>query len=118
MGKKGEKKARVSDVITREYTINMHKRLLGQTFKRRAPRAISEVKKFATKAMGTTDVRIDQKLNKFLWSKGVKNVPYRVRVRIFRKRNDDEDAKEKLYSMCTLVEVDTFKGVGSSIVQE
>lgn len=30
MGKKGEKKARVSDVITREYTINMHKRLLGQ----------------------------------------------------------------------------------------
>jgi hypothetical protein len=80
-----------------------------------------------------------------LWSKGIKNVPYRVRVRIARKRNDDEDAKEKLYSLCTLVEVlpdsiaalhvfvtrfpswltdstlsqvDTFKGIGTSIVQD
>jgi large subunit ribosomal protein L31e len=119
MAKKGEKKAsRVNDIVTREYTINMHKRLMGQTFKTRAPRAISEVRKFAKKVMGTSDVRIDQKLNKYLWSKGIKNVPYRVRVRIARKRNDDEDAKEKLYSMCTLVDVDTFKGVGTNIVQE
>ena len=106
MAKKGEKKAsRVNDIVTREYTINMHKRLMGQKFKSRAPRAIGEVRKFAKKVMGTSDVRVDQKLNKYLWSKGIKNVPYRVRVRIARKRNDDEDAKEKLYSMCTLVEV-------------
>jgi len=76
-----------------------------RTFKTRAPRAINEVRKFAKKVMGTSDVRVDQKLNKYLWSKGIKNVPYRVRVRIARKRNDDEDAKEKLYSLCTLVEV-------------
>jgi|LauGreDrversion2_3_1035106.scaffolds.fasta_scaffold35805_1 large subunit ribosomal protein L31e len=106
MPKKGEKKAsRVNDIVTREYTINMHKRLMGQTFKTRAPRAVNEVRKFAKKVMGTSDVRVDQKLNKYLWSKGIKNVPYRVRVRIARKRNDDEDAKEKLYSLCTLVEV-------------
>jgi hypothetical protein len=66
---------------------------------------VAEVKKFALKAMGTSDVRIDQKLNKALWKTGIKNVPNRVRVRIARKRNDEEDAKEKLYSMCTLVEV-------------
>lgn len=31
MAKKGEKKAsRVNDIVTREYTINMHKRLMGQ----------------------------------------------------------------------------------------
>lgn len=77
----------------------------NRTFKTRAPRAINEVRKFAKKVMGTSDVRVDQKLNKYLWSKGIKNVPYRVRVRIARKRNDDEDAKEKLYSLCTLVEV-------------
>jgi len=77
----------------------------NRTFKTRAPRAITEVRKFAKKVMGTSDVRVDQKLNKYLWSKGIKNVPYRVRVRIARKRNDDEDAKEKLYSLCTLVEV-------------
>jgi hypothetical protein len=32
-------------------------------------------------------------------------VPTRVRVRIARKRNDDEDAKEELYSYVTVAEV-------------
>ena len=41
-------------------------------FKRRAPRAIKEVRKFAEKMMGTPDVRIDTRLNKHMWSKGVK----------------------------------------------
>ena len=59
-------------VVTREYTINLHKRLHGIGYKYRAPRAIKEVKKFAEKQMGTTDVRIDTRLNKHLWSQGVK----------------------------------------------
>ena len=41
-------------------------------FKRRAPRAIREIKKFAEKQMGTADVRVDTRLNKQIWSKGVK----------------------------------------------
>jgi large subunit ribosomal protein L31e len=41
------------DLITRECTIHLHKRLYGVTFKKRAPRAIREVKKFAVKQMGT-----------------------------------------------------------------
>merc|ERR1719191_1817326 len=44
--------------------------------------------------MSTDDVRIDTKLNKFLWSQGIKAVPGRVRVRLARKRNDDEEAAE------------------------
>ena len=32
--------------------------------KKRAPRAVSEIKKYASKAMSTKDVRIDTKLNK------------------------------------------------------
>jgi large subunit ribosomal protein L31e len=70
--------------VTREYTINLHKRLHGITFKKRAPRAVKEVKKFASKAMHTKDVRIDVTLNKQLWSRGIKNVPFRIRVRISR----------------------------------
>merc|ERR1740129_2325028 len=55
--------------------------------------------------MGTKDVRIDAKLNKYVWSKGIKNVPVRVRVRLSRKRNEDEEADEKLYTLAQLVEV-------------
>lgn len=44
----------------------------------------------------TKDVRVDAKLNKFIWSQGVRNIPVRVRVRLSRKRNEDEEAKEKV----------------------
>jgi large subunit ribosomal protein L31e len=41
-------------------------------FKNRAPRAIKEIRKFAEKQMGTQDVRIDTRVNKYIWSKGVR----------------------------------------------
>ncbi|XP_023236224.1 60S ribosomal protein L31-like [Centruroides sculpturatus] len=109
---KGEKKGKsaLSEVVTREYTIHVHKRLHGIGFKKRAPRAIKEIRKFAEKQMGTPDVRIDTRLNKFVWSKGVRNVPYRVRVRLSRKRNEDEDSPHKLYTLVTHVPVASFKG--------
>jgi large subunit ribosomal protein L31e len=106
------------DVVSRECTINLHKRLHGVTFKKRAPRAIREIKKFATQAMGTKDVRVDALLNKFLWSKGVRNVPYRVRVRLHRKRNEDEEADEKLYTHVTYVAVPAFKGLETVTVKD
>lgn len=62
------------------------------------------------------DVRVDPTLNKFLWSQGVKNVPKRIRVRVSRKRNEDEDASEKLYSVVSYVEVDSFKGLQNETV--
>ncbi|CAL9110776.1 unnamed protein product [Musa textilis] len=153
MVEKGNK-GRKEEVVTREYTINLHKRLhrwcsslsrftffflgslllpatcflysnlpllsLGSTFKKKAPKAIKEIKKFAQKAMGTTDVRVDVKLNKHIWSRGIRSVPRRVRVRIARKRNDEEDAKEELYSLVTVAEVppEGFKGLGTKVVDE
>merc|ERR1711937_1134051 len=95
------------ECVTREYTVNLHKRLHSSTFKKRAPRAVRAIRKFATEMMGTSDVRVHPQLNKAVWSKGVKNVPHRIRVRCERRRNDDEDAKEKLYTIVTHVMVDT-----------
>jgi large subunit ribosomal protein L31e len=46
-------KPKAPDVVTREYTIQMSKRLQGITFKKRAARAIREIKKFAFKEMKT-----------------------------------------------------------------
>jgi ribosomal protein L31E len=63
-------------------------------FKKRAPRAVKAIKAFVAKEMKTADVRIDASLNKFVWHKGIRNVPFRVRVRMERKRNEDEEAKE------------------------
>jgi large subunit ribosomal protein L31e len=116
----GKKVKAVADVVTREYTVHMRKLLHGIGFKKRAPRAVKEVKAFAKKMMGTDDVRVDTKLNKYLWSQGIKGVPGRVRVRLARKRNDDEEATEKLYTLCMHVPVERFqyKGLQTVTVEE
>ncbi|KAG6474369.1 hypothetical protein ZIOFF_068303 [Zingiber officinale] len=90
------------------------------TFKKMAPKAIKEIRKFAQKTMGTTDIRVDVKLNKHIWSRGIRSVPRRVRVRIARKRNDEEDAKEELYSLVTVAEIppEGLKGLGTKVVDE
>ncbi|EJT73897.1 50S ribosomal protein L31e [Gaeumannomyces tritici R3-111a-1] len=120
VGKKpaGKQRSAIADVVAREYTIHLHKRLHGVTFKDRAPKAIKEIKKFATLAMGTTDVRVDPQLNKKVWEGGVKGCPFRIRVRISRRRNDEEGAKEKLYSYVQAVNVKDPKGLHTVVVEE
>mmetsp|Transcript_117478 Transcript_117478/g.365904 ORF Transcript_117478/g.365904 Transcript_117478/m.365904 type:complete len:121 (-) Transcript_117478:83-445(-) len=104
--------------VTRDYTIHLHKVLHKMSFKKRAPRAIREIRKFAAKVMLTKDVRVDTKLNKFIWSKGIRNVPRRVRVRMSRKRNDDEEAKEKTFPLCQHVPVESFKNLQTEVVRD
>jgi ribosomal protein L31E len=41
----------LADVVTREYTIHLHKRVFGAAFKKRAPLAIKEIKAFTKTAM-------------------------------------------------------------------
>lgn len=116
---KGEKKRDRKpkpDLVTRDYTIHLSKRIHKVTFKKRSPRAIKEIRAFAQKAMGTKDVRIDANWNKHIWASGVRNPPTRVRVRLSRKRNEDEEAEEKLYTLAQLVEVSSFKGLQTEAV--
>ncbi|KAK8397904.1 hypothetical protein O3P69_004599 [Scylla paramamosain] len=117
---KGEKKSQsaIDKVVTREYTINMHKRLYGVSFKKRAPRAIKEIRKFAKKQMNTEDVRLDVRLNKHIWCRGIRNVPFRIRVRLSRRRNEDEDSTHPFYTLVTFVPVASFKGLGTENVDE
>merc|ERR1712170_79130 len=116
---KEKKGSTMGDVVTREYTINLHKRLHGIGFKYRAPRAVKEIKKFAEKQMGTKDVRIDTRLNKAIWSQGVRGVPFRMRIRLARLRNEDEGSIHKLYTLVTHVQVAKggFKGLQTENVE-
>merc|ERR1712037_143156 len=94
------------------------KMLHGIGFKYKAPRA-KEIKKFAEKQMGTKDVRIDTRLNKAIWAQGVRGVPFRMRVRLARLRNEDEDSVHKLYTLVTYVTIPKggFKGLQTENVE-
>jgi large subunit ribosomal protein L31e len=108
----------VPDLITREYTIHLHKHVHGRQFKKRAPSAVKAIRAFAVKAMSTSDVRIDPRLNKAVWGKGIRNVPRRVRVRLQRLRNDEEDAKEKLYTLVSFIPIKDFKGLQTEVISD
>merc|ERR1719506_695336 len=115
---KGERQRKAMEPATRDATINLHKKIFGVQMKKRAPRAVREIKAYAAKIMRTKDVRVDTKLNKFIFSQGVRNVMYRVRVRMARKRNDDEDAADQFYTLVQHVPCESFKGLQNETVQE
>ena len=47
----------------------------------------------------SSDVRIDTDLNKMIWCQGIRNPPNRIRVRLNRRRNDDEESDEQVGEM-------------------
>ncbi|BGP33449.1 60S ribosomal protein L31B [Rhodotorula toruloides] len=116
-----ERKTRsaLTDVVAREYTIHLHTKVHGKGFKHRAPSAVKAVRTFAQKAMGTKKVLLEPSVNAAIWGKGIKNVPHRLRVRLHRKRNDDESAKEdeKLYTLVSVVPTTNFKGLSTQVVE-
>ncbi|XP_047395974.1 60S ribosomal protein L31-like [Sciurus carolinensis] len=116
-GKKKKGGSAINEVVTREYTINIHKRIHGVGFKKLAPRsaapALKEIWKFAMKGMGTPDVCVDTRLNKAVWAKGIRNIPYHFCVRLSRKCNEDEDSPNKLYTLVTYIPVTMFKNLQS-----
>ncbi|KAI4544931.1 hypothetical protein MG293_005197 [Ovis ammon polii] len=117
-GKKKKDQSTINEMVIREYTINIHKHIHGVGFKKHAPRALKEIWKFAVKKMGTPDVHIDTRLNKAIWTKGIRNVAYQIHVPLFRKHNEDEDLPNKLYTLVTYKPVTTFKDLQTVSVVE
>jgi large subunit ribosomal protein L31e len=108
MGKKEnwklkKRQEKTLDAETRTTSFNLHKRLHKITFKRKAPRAVKEIKAFAKKTMFTDDVRIDPELNQELWRNGVRNVDKRIDIVMERKKNEeDEESQDKFYTLVKL----------------
>ena len=116
-----EPKERKPDNVTYECTIHLSKLLQNRTFNKRAPLAIKKIRNFASKMMKTKDNRIDASLNTYIWHRGVKGVPGRVRVRIQRKvaENPEGSSKRKnFYTVISNVAVASFKGLKTKTIQE
>lgn len=82
------------DTLARIYTINFSKAWLTPKHKR-TDRVINMIKEFAIKHMKSSQIKIDQELNRYIWEKGKTNPPRKVRVRIVR--DDDDQVIVSLY---------------------
>lgn len=79
-GEKGH--SAVNEVVTREYIINIHKCTHGVGFKKHVPKALRGIQKFTMEETATPDLCIDTKLNKAIWVKGRRNVPFCIPVQL------------------------------------
>jgi large subunit ribosomal protein L31e len=77
----------VEETVARIYTINFGKAWLTPKH-RRTDRVVNMIKEFATKHMKSSQIKIDQDLNRYIWQKGKTNPPRKVRVRIVKDEDD------------------------------
>jgi large subunit ribosomal protein L31e len=55
---------------------------------RRTDRVINIIKEFTQRHMQTDKVKIDQDLNRHIWSRGKKNPPRKIRLRMVKEDDD------------------------------
>lgn len=78
--------ATIEENLTRVYTINLGKAWLTPEYKR-TDRVVNMIREFAEKHMKSEEIKLDQDLNRQIWSRGRTNPPRKVRVKMAK----DED---------------------------
>ena len=74
-------------LLEREYTIPL-KRVYFRQRTQRAARAIRLIKEFVQRHVKVENVVIDEKLNMYIWSRGIEKPPRRVRVKVIKTEED------------------------------
>lgn len=72
---------------TRIYTVNLSKAWDTPKY-RRTDRVINIIKEFAQRHMQTNKVKLDQDLNRHIWSRGKTNPPRKIRLRMIKEDDD------------------------------
>ncbi|MGI0048678.1 MAG: 50S ribosomal protein L31e [Nitrososphaera sp.] len=72
--------------MTRVYTINLGRAWLTPAHKR-TDRVINMIREFATKHMKSDEIKLEQDLNRQIWTRGKTHPPRKVRVKMVK----DED---------------------------
>ena len=75
------------ETLSRVYTVNLGKAWLTPRY-RRTDRVINMIREFAIKNMESDEVKIDQDLNRHIWSRGKTNPPRKVRVKMVKDEDD------------------------------
>src|SRR5215211_1314772 len=76
--------ATIEETTTRVYTINLGKAWITPEHKR-TDRVVNMIREFAEKHMKSNEIKLDQDLNRQLWSRGKTNPPRKVRVKMVKE---------------------------------
>jgi large subunit ribosomal protein L31e len=103
---------------TFELTFNVRKSLRGVGLRKRAPRAIREIKRYVRQHYGTSLVKIHPDLNTYIGSQGIRNPPKKVRLVLERKPCEEEERKGKYYTFVHHKIVGDFSNLFSKRIVE
>ena len=78
--------ATIEETTTRVYTINLGKAWITPVHKR-TDRVVNMIREFAEKHMKSNEIKLDQDLNRQLWSRGKTNPPRKVRVKMVKEED-------------------------------
>jgi large subunit ribosomal protein L31e len=76
--------ATIEETTTRVYTINLGKAWITPEHKR-TDRVVNMIRDFAKKHMKSNEIKLDQDLNRQLWSRGKTKPPRKVRVKMVKE---------------------------------
>lgn len=78
----------------RIYVIPLRRRYQHVAIYKKTPKAVKTIKEFLAKHMKIRDrdlrkIKLDIYLNEFLWNKGIKNPPHKIRVKAIKEKDKD-----------------------------
>jgi len=76
----------IEESITRVYTINLGRAWITPQHKR-TDRVVNMIREFAEKHMKSSEIKLDQDLNRQIWSRGKTNPPRKVRVKMVKEED-------------------------------
>lgn len=75
----------------RIYVIPLRK-AKNESRRRRAPRAIREIRAFMERHLKTDSFVIDESVNDRVWARGIEKIPPRIRVKVTEEEVEEEEA--------------------------
>lgn len=84
------KKEIKTEKVEREYTIPLRDKCRSAVRYKKTPKAVKSVKEFLARHMKIYDrdlkkIKIDRYLNEYLWFRGIKNPPHKLKVKVTKK---------------------------------
>ena len=77
----------IEENLTRVYTINLGRGWITPKHKR-TDRVVNIIREFAQKHMKSSEIKLDQDLNRQVWARGKTNPPRKVRVKMVKDEDD------------------------------
>ena len=70
--------------MERIYTIPLRKKTVPTARYKRGPKAMRVIRQYLEKHMKSDNVKIDKEINEFVWTRGIKHPPSKVKVKAIK----------------------------------